>query len=302
MEKKRSMIDQAIINRILDTADIVQVISEFVTLRKRGANFMGLCPFHNEKTPSFSVSPSRRIFKCFSCGKAGNVIHFLMEHEQLSYVEAIKWLGRKYGIDVPDKEMTPEEMAAQGLRESLFVVNSFARDYFQHVLHDTEDGNIGMQYFRSRGFRDDIIKKFQLGFCPNGRNTFATEAKEKGYKEEFLLKTGLCYETSEGKVQDRFWGRVMFPVLSLSGKVVAFGGRVMNTENKKLAKYVNSPNQRYTIRATSFTASSSPSRPLSNKTAAISSKAIPTSSPCISRASRMWWHHRALLSQRDRYG
>jgi DNA primase len=241
MEKKRSMIDQAIINRILDTADIVQVISEFVTLRKRGANFMGLCPFHNEKTPSFSVSPSRRIFKCFSCGKAGNVIHFLMEHEQLSYVEAIKWLGRKYGIDVPDKEMTPEEMAAQGLRESLFVVNSFARDYFQHVLHDTEDGNIGMQYFRSRGFRDDIIKKFQLGFCPNGRNNFATEAKEKGYKEEFLLKTGLCYETSEGKVQDRFWGRVMFPVLSLSGKVVAFGGRVMNTENKKLAKYVNSP-------------------------------------------------------------
>jgi DNA primase len=235
------MIDQAIISRILDTADIVQVISEFVTLRKRGANFMGLCPFHNEKTPSFSVSPAKKIFKCFSCGKAGNVIHFLMEHEQLSYVEAIKWLGKKYGIEVPDKEMTPEEIAAQGERESLFIVNSFARDYFQHVLHDTNEGQIGISYFRSRGFRDDIINKFQLGFCRNSHDAFATEALRKGYKKEFLIETGLCYNGNDNKLQDRFWGRVMFPVFSLSGKVVAFGGRVMNTDNKKVAKYVNSP-------------------------------------------------------------
>jgi DNA primase len=235
------MIDQAIIDRILDAADIVQVISEYVTLRKRGVNFIGLCPFHNEKTPSFSVSPSRRIFKCFSCGKAGNVIHFLMEHEQMSYVEAIKTLGKKYGIDIPERDMTPEELEAQGIRESLFVVNSYARDYFRHVLHDTPDGQIGMNYFRSRGFRDDIINKFQLGFCRNSHDAFGTEAIRKGYKKDYLVKTGLCYESDDGKLHDRFWGRVMFPVLSLSGKVVAFGGRVMSTENKKLAKYVNSP-------------------------------------------------------------
>lgn len=235
------MIDQAIIDRILDAADIVQVISEYVTLRKRGVNYVGLCPFHNEKTPSFSVSPSKRIFKCFSCGKAGNVIHFLMEHEQMSYVEAIKTLGKKYGVEVPERNMTPEELEAQGIRESLFVVNSYARDYFRHVLHDTSDGNVGMQYFRSRGFRDDIINKFQLGFCRNDHEAFGAEAMRKGYKREYLVKTGLCYETEDGRLRDRFWGRVMFPVLSLSGKVVAFGGRVMNTENKKLAKYVNSP-------------------------------------------------------------
>lgn len=235
------MIDQAIIDRIIDAADIVQVISEYVTLRKRGVNYVGLCPFHNEKTPSFSVSPARRIFKCFSCGKAGNVIHFLMEHEQMSYVEAIKILGKKYGIDIPERNMTPEELEAQGVRESLFVVNSYARDYFRHVLHETPDGQIGMNYFRSRGFRDDIINKFQLGFCRNNHEAFGTEAIRKGYKREYLVKTGLCYESEDGKLHDRFWGRVMFPVLSLSGKVVAFGGRVMSTENKKLAKYVNSP-------------------------------------------------------------
>jgi DNA primase len=235
------MIDQAIIDRILDAADIVQVISDYVTLRKRGVNYVGLCPFHNEKTPSFSVSPSKRIFKCFSCGKAGNVIHFLMEHEQMSYVEAIKTLGKKYGIEVPERNMTPEELEAQGIRESLFVVNSYARDYFCHVLRDTTDGNVGMQYFRSRGFRDDIINKFQLGFCRNDHEAFGAEAIRKGYKRDYLVKTGLCYETEDGRLRDRFWGRVMFPVLSLSGKVVAFGGRVMNTENKKLAKYVNSP-------------------------------------------------------------
>lgn len=238
---KNRMIDQAIIDRILDNADIVQVISEFVTLRKRGVNYIGLCPFHNEKTPSFSVSPAKRIFKCFSCGKAGNVIHFLMEHEQMSYVEAIKWLGKKYSIEIPEREQTPEEIAAQGIRESLFVVNSYARDYFCHVLHDTPDGQIGMAYFRNRGFRDDIIKKFQLGYCRNNHEAFGAEALRKGYKKDFLIKTGLCYETENHELRDRFWGRVMFPVFSLSGKVVAFGGRVMSTENKKVAKYVNSP-------------------------------------------------------------
>ena len=235
------MIDQNTIDRIIDAADIVQVISEFVTLRKRGVNYVGLCPFHNEKTPSFTVSPSKRLCKCFSCGKGGNVVHFLMLHEQMTYVEALKWLGQKYGIEIQEKELTPEEKENQSLRESLFVVNTFARDYFQHVLHDTPDGQIGMAYFRNRGFRDDIINKFQLGFCRNNRSAFAQEAIAKGYKSEFLVKTGLCYEGNDNELVDRFWGRVMFPVHSLSGKVIAFGGRVMNTENKKLAKYVNSP-------------------------------------------------------------
>jgi len=234
------MIDQAIVSRIRDAADIVQVVSEFVTLHKRGVNYVGLCPFHDEKTPSFSVSPSKGICYCFSCHKGGDVIHFLMLHEQMSYVEALRWLGKKYGIEVPEKEQTPEEREAQSNRESLFVVNSFARDYFQHNLYDTPEGQIGLAYFRSRGFRDDIIKKFQLGYSMNAHDALAKEALKKGYKKDFLIQTGLCYETNEHQLHDRFWGRVMFPVLSLSGKIVAFGGRVMNTTNKNLAKYVNS--------------------------------------------------------------
>lgn len=236
------MIDQATIDRILDAADIVQVISEFVTLRKRGVNYVGLCPFHNEKTPSFTVSPAKRLCKCFSCGKGGNVVHFLMLHEQMSYTEALKFLAKRYGIEIQEKEYTPEEKEKQSLRESLFVINNYARDYFKHTLHETSEGqNIGMSYFRSRGFRDDIIEKFQLGYCLNKHDAFAKEAIEKGYHKDFLIQTGLCYETNDLRLLDRFWGRVMFPVHSLSGKIIAFGGRVLNTENKKLAKYVNSP-------------------------------------------------------------
>lgn len=238
-----TMIDQATIDRILDAAQIVDVVSEFVTLRRRGVNYIGLCPFHNEKTPSFSVSPSKGLCKCFSCGKGGNVVHFIMEHERLSYYEALKWLARKYNIEVKERELTEEEKQASNLRESLFVVNQFASEYFQNVLYNVEEGQrIGMTYLRSRGFRDDIIKKFQLGYSTDNRDALARTAIEKGYKPEFLEKTGLCYRKDDGTLRDRFWGRVIFPVHTLSGKVVAFGGRVLNAATKNVQmKYVNSP-------------------------------------------------------------
>ena len=236
------MIDQATIDRILDAAQIVEVVSDFVTLRKRGVNYVGLCPFHNEKTPSFSVSPSKGLCKCFSCGKGGNAVHFIMEHEQMSYPEALRYLAKKYNIEIKERELTNEEKEVQSNRESMFIVNNFARDYFQNILKNHVDGrSIGLAYFRQRGFRDDIIDKFQLGFSTEGRDALAQEALRKGFKQEFLVKSGLCYETDDHKLRDRFWGRVMFPVHTLSGKVVAFGGRVLSTENKKLAKYVNSP-------------------------------------------------------------
>lgn len=238
----KTMIDQATIDRILDAAQIVEVVSDFVTLRKRGVNYVGLCPFHNEKTPSFSVSPSKGLCKCFSCGKGGNAVHFIMEHEQMCYPEALRYLAKKYNIEIKERELTNEEKEVQSNRESMFIVNNFARDYFQNILKNHVDGrSIGLAYFRQRGFRDDIIDKFQLGFSTEGRDALAQEALRKGFKQEFLVKTGLCYETDDHKLRDRFWGRVMFPVHTLSGKVVAFGGRVLSTENKKLAKYVNSP-------------------------------------------------------------
>ncbi len=242
MRKTGNMIDQATIDRILDAAQIVDVVSDFVTLRKRGVNYVGLCPFHNEKTPSFSVSPAKGLCKCFSCGKGGNAVHFIMEHEQLTYYEALKFLAKKYHIEVKERELSQEEKQAQNVRESMFVVNNFARDYFCNILRNHADGrSIGLAYFRQRGFRDDTIQKFQLGFSINERDAFSKEAQKKGFKKEFLLKTGLAYETEEGKMRDRFWGRVIFPVHTLSGKVVAFGGRILGTDNKKLAKYVNSP-------------------------------------------------------------
>ena len=226
----------------MDAAQIVDVVSEFVTLRRRGVNYIGLCPFHNEKTPSFSVSPSKGVCKCFSCGKGGNVVHFIMEHEQLNYYEALKWLAKKYGIEVKERELSDEEKQAQSIRESLFLVNDFANNYFQDILHNHRDGQaIGMSYFRQRGFRDDIIKKFQLGFSTESRDALFQEAKKKGFNTDYLVKTGLCYTRDDGQVRDRFWGRVIFPVHTLSGKVVAFGGRVLNTADKKVAKYVNSP-------------------------------------------------------------
>ena len=235
------MIDQATIDRIMDAAQIVDVVSEFVTLRRRGVNYIGLCPFHNEKTPSFSVSPAKGLCKCFSCGKGGNAVHFIMEHEQLSYYEALKWLAKKYGIEVKERELSDEEKQAQSVRESLFLVNDFANKYFQDILHNHPDGQaIGMSYFRQRGFRDDIIRKFQLGFSTEGRDALAQEAKRRGFNTDYLVKTGLCYTRDDGQLRDRFWGRVMFPVHTLSGKVVAFGGRVLKTDSK-VAKYVNSP-------------------------------------------------------------
>ena len=237
------MIDQPTIDRILDAAQIYDVVSDFVTLRKRGVNYVGLCPFHDDKTPSFYVSPAKGLCKCFACGKGGNAVHFIMEHEQMSYPEALKYLAKKYGIEIKERELSNEEKLAQSERESLFIVNQFARDYFQNILRNHVDGrSIGMAYFRNRGFRDDIIEKFQLGYCTGSHDAMAQEAIKKGYKKEFLIKTGLCYETDDHRLRDRFWGRVIFPVHTLSGKVVAFGGRVLASATKGVkVKYVNSP-------------------------------------------------------------
>ena len=236
------MIDQLTIEKILDAANIVDVVSEFVTLRRRGVNYVGLCPFHNEKTPSFYVSPSKGICKCFSCGKGGNVIHFLMEHEQMSYWDAAKWLARKYGIPYSERELTDSEKALQNERESMFITNQFALDFFKDTLLNTEKGRaIGLAYFRKRGFRDDILEKFHLGYCPDEPDALARAALAKGFTRENLIKTGLCYEReNDGQLRDRFHGRVIFPVHSISGKVVAFGGRIMSAD-AKVAKYVNSP-------------------------------------------------------------
>lgn len=237
------MIDRATVDRILDAAQIVDVVSDFVTLKKAGVNYKGLCPFHDDRTPSFVVSPSKGLCKCFACGKGGNAVHFIMEHEQLSYPDALRYLARKYNIEIKEKELTDEEKQAQNERESMFIVNEWACGFFQDQLHNTVDGRaIGMAYFRSRGFRDDIIKKFQLGYCPTQRNACVLEAKAKGYDEKYLLSTGLCYKRDNGQLQDRFWGRVIFPVHTLSGKVVAFGGRVLDAATKGVnVKYQNSP-------------------------------------------------------------
>lgn len=237
------MIDQPTIDRILDAAQIVDVVSEFVTLRKRGVNYVGLCPFHEDKTPSFSVSPAKGLCKCFACGKGGNAVHFIMEHEQMTYPEALRWLAKKYNIEIKERELTDEEKQVQNVRESLFVVNEFARDYFQNTLYNHADGKaIGMTYFRQRGIRDDIVKKFQLGYSTMAHDALAKEALRKGYKKEFLIKTGLCYEKEDGNLRDRFWGRVIFPWLNISGKVLGFGGRVLDSRTKGVSqKYVNSP-------------------------------------------------------------
>ena len=235
------MIDRQTIDRINAATDIVDVVKEFVTLRKAGVNFKGLCPFHDEKTPSFVVSPSKQLYKCFSCGKGGSAVHFVMEHEQMSYPEALKWLGKKYGIEVEERELSDEERKAESERESMFVLNEWACKYFSETLHSHVDGiAVGMAYFRSRGFRDDIIRKFGLGFSLPTRDALARAAREKGYKDEYLEKTGLCYRTDDGRLLDRYHGRVIFPVHTVSGKVVAFGGRTLSTD-KKVAKYVNSP-------------------------------------------------------------
>lgn len=237
------MIDHATIERIKDAANIVEVVSEFVTLRKSGSNYKGLCPFHDEKTPSFYVSPARGTCHCFGCGKGGNPVGFIMEHEQMTYPEALRWLARKYHIEIKERELSDNEKREQSERESMFIVNEWAASYFQHLMHDTADGvAIGMQYFRSRGFRDDIVSKFQLGFDGTDRRALAQEALRKGYKEDFLLKTGICYKNDRGELIDRYAGRVIFPWIGISGKVVGFGGRLLDSRTKGVnQKYVNSP-------------------------------------------------------------
>lgn len=235
------MIDKATIDKIMDAANIVDVVSEFVSLRKAGVNYKGLCPFHDEKTPSFVVSPSKGYCHCFSCGKGGNAVGFIMEHEQMTYPEALRWLAKKYNIEIHERELTDDEKREESERESLFIVNDWALHYFQDNLFNTQTGQaIGMQYFRSRGFRDDTINRFQLGYALPERDALARAAKAKGFKEEFLVTTGLCYRREDGRLQDRYAGRVIFPVHTVTGRVVAFGGRILEN-NKKLAKYVNSP-------------------------------------------------------------
>ena len=236
------MIDRQTIERIQDAAQIVEVVSDFVTLRRRGVNFVGLCPFHDDRTPSFYVSPAKNICKCFSCGEGGSAVHFVMKHEQLTYAEALKYLAKKYNIEVVEKELTDEERQIQNDRESMFILNEFARDYFMKILHENPEGkSIGLSYFKERGFREDTIRKFQLGYGLDEWSAFSEEAQKSGFKREFLLKTGLSAGGDGGRpVTDRFRGRVIFPVHTLSGKVVAFGGRILK-KSDKLAKYVNSP-------------------------------------------------------------
>ena len=246
------MIDKPTIARIMDSTKIEEVVSEFVTLKKRGINYVGLCPFHNDSHPSFSVSPTRGICHCFTCGKGGNAVNFLMELEQMTYPDALRWLAKKYNIEIQEREMTSEEKQRESERESMFIVNDWAAKYFRDILQNDVDGRaIGMQYFRSRGFRDDIIRKFQLGFALPQRTALYDEAVKKGYNPKYLVSTGLCFKvdkdeennrSGQDKYLDRFSGRAIFPWLSVSGKVVAFGGRVLDTRTKGVSqKYVNSP-------------------------------------------------------------
>lgn len=241
--KEKKMIDRATIDRIMDATNIVDVVSDFVTLKKRGANYIGLCPFHDDTHPSFSVSPSRGICHCFTCGKGGNAVNFLMQLENLSYPDALRWLARKYNIEIREKELTAEEKKQETERESMFLVNEWALKYFENILHNDPDGKaIGLQYFRSRGFRDDTIAKFHLGYSLMDRRAMSTAALKEGYKKEFLIKTGLCYQRDNGELVDRFAGRVIFPWFSLSGKVVGFNGRVLDSRTHGVSqKYVNSP-------------------------------------------------------------
>ena len=238
------MIDRQTIDKIMEAANIVEVVSEFVTLRKSGSNYKGLCPFHNERTPSFVVSPARNTCHCFGCGQGGNPVNFIMEHEQMTYPEALRWLANKYHIEIRERERTDEEREADNKRESMFIVNEWVAKYFEDLLHNNADGQaIGMQYFRSRGIRDDIIKKFRLGYDLANGYALPQAAVNSGYKEEYLLSTGICYKREkDGKIIDRYAGRVMFPWIGMNGKVVGFGGRKLDAATKGVQqKYVNSP-------------------------------------------------------------
>lgn len=234
------MIPQSTIMSILDTVRIEEVVGDFVTLKKRGANLIGVCPFHKEKTPSFIVSPAKGIFKCFGCGKAGDSVRFIMEHEHYSYPEALRFLAQKYGIIIEEKEQTPEELMAQNERERMFNINTFAQQYFSETIKNSEEGlAIGMSYFKERGFRDAIIDKFQLGYCLNQRDAFVQHALKNGYSKDLLLKIGLA-SGNEERMYDKYQGRVIFPIHNLTGKVIGFGARILSSDKTK-AKYLNSP-------------------------------------------------------------
>ncbi len=234
------MIDHSTIERIFDAAQITDVVSEFVSLKRRGVNLLGLCPFHNEKTPSFTVSPAKGIFKCFGCGKGGNAVNFIMEHEHLSYPEALRWLAKKYHIEIEEKEVTPEELAKQNERESILVVTQYAaRQFTENLFHGHEGMALGLSYFRERGFADAVLRKFEVGYCNEKRDDFTKKAIAAGYKSEYLVSSGLTID-KEGYMFDRFAGRIMFPIHSLSGQVLGFGGRIIKSD-PKAAKYVNTP-------------------------------------------------------------
>ncbi|MCQ2251894.1 MAG: DNA primase [Bacteroidales bacterium] len=235
------MIDNQTVQKILESAQILDVVQDFMTLKRRGTNYIGCCPFHNEKTPSMSVSPAKNIFKCFGCGAAGSPVSFVMRHENMSYPEALKYLAKKYGIHIQEKEFTEQEKEEHEERESMGIVNQFAADFFSNQLNNSEEGRaIALTYFQHRGFTDETIKKFQLGYSPQNRQALTNEALSKGYKLKYLEKTGLSIVKEDGYKFDRFCGRVIFPIHSIAGKVVAFGGRIMQND-KKMAKYVNSP-------------------------------------------------------------
>ncbi|MBI2269401.1 MAG: DNA primase [Bacteroidetes bacterium] len=245
------MIPKDTIDKIFDAARIEEVVGDFVTLKKRGANLLGLCPFHNEKTPSFTVSPAKGIYKCFGCGKAGNSVNFMMDHDQMTYPDALRYLARKYNIEIEEKEQTPEQLQSQNERESLFVVCTHAQKYFTNNLFNTDEGrSVGLSYFKERGFRDDVIEKFQLGYALEERKAFTKDALSKGYKLDYLVKAGLTIDKTQENLEpgtrnpelafDRFAGRVIFPIHNVTGRPIAFGGRILKTD-KKLAKYINSP-------------------------------------------------------------
>ncbi|MCQ2318348.1 MAG: DNA primase [Bacteroidales bacterium] len=234
------MISKETIAKIVDTARIEDVVGDFVSLRRRGSNLIGVCPFHKEKTPSFNVNPARNIFKCFGCGKAGDAVRFIMEHERYTYPEALRYLAKKYGITIEEKEQTAEEIMAQNERERMFNANTFAQKYFSETLMNDDEGrSVGLEYFRERGFRDAIIQKFQLGYCPASGHAFADYAAQHGYSNDIITKVGLC-GSYENRIYDRYYGRVIFPIHNLTGKVIGFGGRILSKEKTK-AKYVNSP-------------------------------------------------------------
>ena len=237
------MIPQNTVDKILDSAQIVDVISDFVSLKRRGANYIACCPFHNEKTPSFYVSPAKGIYKCFGCGKSGTAVGFVMEHESMTYVEALKYLARKYGIEVKEKEDSPEEIAARQRNESLLLVMDYTEQFFKDSLKTQEGRSIGYAYFRSRGLEDATIEKYGLGWSPKSGHALAEAALAKGYKEEFLTATGVCIKRNDGSLIDKFYDRAMFPIHSVSGRVIAFGGRTLRSDYKtaNIGKYVNSP-------------------------------------------------------------